>query len=295
MPVYLLHGFKWHRTGKHGIIVYIIVRSLDDASADYIQNPRTTRSLRRSLELGNPDITSQIPELHFIEQYDPDDLSTNAAVCQPYAFTANKVVTIADNLNGLSLNVDEVIEQGTGLSESGMKAMEELRDKLAPGEKIGWHIVYNGDPERAYPGMSDDEIESDSSNYEDDDDNDTEMTEDSKDEPDMPKARPVGQASTSAKTGKVDKSANAEEELPSPQTVEKSKSIVSTVSQNLWHYHHFTRHHIEAAWSSNTRADRGPFLPSDAAANPMGSTCQSSRLRITRCEPSSHVQTLPAV
>lgn len=183
MPVYLLHGFKWPRVGKHGIIVYIIVRSLDDATADYLQNPRTTRSLIDSLELGNPDIMSRIPELHFIEQHDPDDLSTTAAVSQPYAFTANKVVTIADDFNGLSLDVSEIMNEGTGLSESGMEAMEELRDKLAPGEKIGWYIVYNGDPERRYPGMSDDEMESGSEYTEEGDgDNDTEMTEDSKDE-----------------------------------------------------------------------------------------------------------------
>lgn len=190
MPVYLLHGFKWHRVGKHGIIVYIIVRSLDDATADYIQNPRTARSLRNSLELGNADIMSRIPELHFIEQHDPEDDSTNAAVSQPYAFVANKVVTLADNFNGLSLNVDEVMNQGTGLSESGMEAMEELRDKLDPEEKIGWYIVYNGDPERRYPGMSDDEKETDSE-YTEEDDGDTEMTEDSKDEPQSPKAPPV--------------------------------------------------------------------------------------------------------
>lgn len=190
MPVYLLHGFKWHRVGKHGIIIYIVVRSLDDASADYIQNPRTTRSLINSLELGNPDIMSRLPELHFIEQYDPDDLTSNEAVSQPYAFVANKVVTIADNLNGLSLNVDEVMKEGTGLSESGMEAMEELREKMAPDEKIGWYIVYNGDPERSYPGMSDEEDESESE-YSEAEDGDTEMTEDSKDGADTPKAPPV--------------------------------------------------------------------------------------------------------
>lgn len=191
MPVYLLHGFKWHRVGKHGIIVYIIVRSLDDASADYIQNPRTTRSLIGSLELGNPDIMSRIPELHFIEQHDPEDLSTNAAVSQPYAFVANKVVTLADDFNGLSLNVDEVMNQDTGLSESGMEAMKELRDKLGPEEKIGWYIVYNGDPERGYPGMNDDEKEMESEYTEEEEDNDTEMTEDSREEASKPQPPPV--------------------------------------------------------------------------------------------------------
>ena len=189
MPVYLLHGFRWHRLGKHGIRVYIIVRSLDDASAEYIQNPRTSRSLIGSLELGNPDIMSRIPELHFIEPYDPEDVTSDVASCQPFAFVASKVVTLADNVHNLSLDVDEVMKEGKGVSASGMKAMEELREKLAPEEKIGWHIVYNGDPERRYPGMSDEEDEDDSGFL--DSEQDTEMTVDSKEESDSPEP-PVG-------------------------------------------------------------------------------------------------------
>jgi hypothetical protein len=182
MPVYLLHGFRWHRLGKHGIRVYIIVRSLDEATAEYIQNPRTSRALVGSLELGNPDIMERIPELHFIEPYDPEDVSSDVAACQPFAFVANKVITLADNPHNLSLDVDEVMKQGKGLSASGMKAMEELREKLAPDEKIGWHIVYNGDPERLYPGMSDEDDEDDSGFL--DSEQDTEMTEDSKESQD---------------------------------------------------------------------------------------------------------------
>lgn len=100
---------------------------------------------------------ARLPELQFIEQYDPEDLYSETAVSQPYAYVADKVITIpgragTSNHNmtgGLSVDFEEVVrahQQG-----SSATAIMELRDKLAPGEKVGWWIVYNGDPERAYP------------------------------------------------------------------------------------------------------------------------------------------------
>ncbi len=50
----------------------------------------------------------------------------------------------------LSLNVEEVVAEGPGVNAAAWEAFADLRDKIAPGEKIGWWVVYNGDPERAY-------------------------------------------------------------------------------------------------------------------------------------------------
>lgn len=145
--------------------------------------------------------------LDFIEQYDPQDESSDSAASQPFAFVAVHVVTIAAGASSLSktgaeqseqdvdtipsptataqaatvsppltstskeplkrpsttsshfatagasdlcLNVDEAISKQPGLTSKANEALAELRDKVAEGEKIGWWIVYNGDPERAF-------------------------------------------------------------------------------------------------------------------------------------------------
>jgi hypothetical protein len=59
----------------------------------------------------------------------------------------------------LSLNVEEVVAEGPGVNAAAWEAFADLRDKIAPGEKIGWWVVYNGDPERAYD--TDDEDDED--------------------------------------------------------------------------------------------------------------------------------------
>lgn len=56
----------------------------------------------------------------------------------------------------LSLNIEDAISQGPGLTTNASGAFSELRDKIAEGAKIGWWVVYNGDPERAVSEYEDD-------------------------------------------------------------------------------------------------------------------------------------------
>ncbi|KAL9109744.1 MAG: hypothetical protein Q9227_005613 [Pyrenula ochraceoflavens] len=56
------------------------------------------------------------------------------------------------NPQSLSVNVEEVVAEGPGLSAKGWEALADLRDKIGPGEKIGWWVAYNGDPERWFEG-----------------------------------------------------------------------------------------------------------------------------------------------
>lgn len=60
------------------------------------------------------------------------------------------------NPAALFLNVDEAMSTGPAVTPQAWEALAELRDKLAEGEKIGWWIVYNGDPARAYADDEDD-------------------------------------------------------------------------------------------------------------------------------------------
>jgi hypothetical protein len=156
MPVYMLHGFRWPRAGFTGIRVYIVLHNLEEAAAEYIQQPLTTELLSESFHKTQADLVPRLPELSFIEQYDPAD-ETSGTVSQDYAYVAARVMEIPDGGDGRGggggggQNIEDVVEQGSGLTEDQTKALEELRDRLAPGEKIGWYLVYNGDPDRWYP------------------------------------------------------------------------------------------------------------------------------------------------
>jgi len=164
MVVYALHGFRWYRAARGmipGIRGHIILENLEDAAAEYVQNPTTNRVIIESFKRTNPNILSHLPDLQLIEQHDPEDISP-AAVSQPYAFVAAKTHVFGDSTQpggALSLDLDNIVSEGPGLSESGLEALSKLRDTLAPEEKIGWFIVYNGDPERRYPGMGEESNE----------------------------------------------------------------------------------------------------------------------------------------
>ncbi|KAL4914928.1 hypothetical protein BDW62DRAFT_135156 [Aspergillus aurantiobrunneus] len=164
MPVYMLYGFRWPRAGFTGIRVYIVLHNLEDATAEYVQKPITNKLLLDSFKKTEPDIVANLPELRFIEQYDPEDESADA-VSKPYAYVAAKVISIPeeDSPNvGSSWNTD--IFQENPLDPESAKALIDFRDKYAAGERIGWWIVYNGDPERYFPeeeGDEDDIMEED--------------------------------------------------------------------------------------------------------------------------------------
>ncbi|KAJ5361902.1 hypothetical protein N7541_002746 [Penicillium brevicompactum] len=159
MPVYMLHGFRWPRAGFTGIRVYIVLHNLEEAAAEYIQQPLTTELLSESFHKTQADLVPRLPELSFIEQYDPAD-ETSGTVSQDHAYVGARVMEIPDDGTGAGggQNIEDVVEQGSGLTDDETKALEELRDRLAPGEKIGWYLVYNGDPDRWYPD-SDSEFE----------------------------------------------------------------------------------------------------------------------------------------
>lgn len=140
MPIYVLHGFRWPR---RGIRHHIILNNIDDAAPEYIVAPKTSASLLHSLRGFYPSVMKSLPNLRFVEQYDPADVSSRA-LSQPYAFVADKVEVCQ-----LSLDIGEII--GQGVPAEGWGALLELRDQLAPGEKVGWWVVYNGDEQREAP------------------------------------------------------------------------------------------------------------------------------------------------
>jgi hypothetical protein len=194
MPVYFAHGFRWPRAGFTGIRVHVIFHNLEDCSTEYIQNAPSQASILESFRKVWPEVMRELDDeahggkgrgLTLLEEYDPQDETSEMAVSRPWAFVCDSVrvlptddvaaqqgtgvggaegrkgkevggpggaQSVGSVLKGptLSMNVTELIAQGPGSTSKAWEALADLRDKIADGEKIDWWVIYNGDPERAY-------------------------------------------------------------------------------------------------------------------------------------------------
>ena len=137
MPVYLIHGFRWPRKA---IRIHIILNNIEDAAPEWLMSASTTAAIMANFDTIYPGLMPCLPNLRFIEQYNPADTSAGAT-SQPFAFVTDRI-----EQSELSIDVGEVMARGVGVA--GWDALADLRDQLAPGEKIGWFAVYNGDEER---------------------------------------------------------------------------------------------------------------------------------------------------
>jgi len=138
MPTYLIHGFRWPRPL---IRIHIILQNLDDAAAEWLMAPATAATMTHNFHNLYPELMSSLPSLRFIEQYDPADTSSKS---QPFAYVCDQVHEVQ-----LGVDVDEV--RGRGVANEAWGALVDLRDKIAPGEKVAWFVVVNGDVERWAP------------------------------------------------------------------------------------------------------------------------------------------------
>ncbi|QIW99816.1 hypothetical protein AMS68_005334 [Peltaster fructicola] len=143
MPVYLLHGFRWPRGA---IRIHIILQNLDDAAAEWLVAPATTSTLLNNFQEIYSECMEYLTDLRFVEQYDPNDTASGAG-SQPYAYVADVCQEIK-----LGVDIDEV--RGKGVPNDQWAAMMELRDQLAPSEKVAWYVVVCGDEDRWAPGLS---------------------------------------------------------------------------------------------------------------------------------------------
>ena len=148
MPTWIVHGFRWPRAQ---IRIHIILQNLDDAAPEWLMAPASTACMMENFKQQWPDEMKQLPGLRFIEQYDPDDLTVKD---QPHAY-------VCDQVHEVKLGVDVDDLRGGGVKEDQWAAIAELRDKVAPGEKLGWFIVVNGDVERWAPPLDDDDEDND--------------------------------------------------------------------------------------------------------------------------------------
>ncbi|KAF2760135.1 hypothetical protein EJ05DRAFT_483916 [Pseudovirgaria hyperparasitica] len=138
MPTYLVHGFRWPRSL---IRIHIILQNLEDAAAEWLIAPATTKTMLQNFTTLYPHLMSTLPSLRFVEQYDPLDENIKS---QPFAYVCDIVHEVK-----LGIDVEEV--RGKGVDNEAWGSLIELRDQLAPGEKVGWFVVVCGDTERWVP------------------------------------------------------------------------------------------------------------------------------------------------
>ncbi|KAL9126978.1 MAG: hypothetical protein Q9217_004060 [Psora testacea] len=150
MPIYLIHGFRWSRKA---IRIHVILHNVEDAAPDYTMSTSSNRAMIASLRRLYPQLLAALPDLQMVEEYDPGDESASSSM-QEYAYLADKVVK-----HNTGIDVKEVQDQG--IAPAQWDAMADLREEVANGEKLGWWVVFNGDPERGDGGgmMVGDEVE----------------------------------------------------------------------------------------------------------------------------------------
>jgi hypothetical protein len=127
--------------------IHTILQNLDDVAPEWVMAPATQVCLAKNFTEQWPEIMARLPDLRFIEQYDPDDLTIKD---QPYAY-------VCDQVHEIKLGIDLEEVQRTGVSKEGGAAIAELRDKVTPDAKLGWFVVVNGDVERWAPPLDDEE------------------------------------------------------------------------------------------------------------------------------------------
>jgi hypothetical protein len=108
--------------------------------------PQTAETMHQNFKTIYPEIMPSLSSLRFLEQYDPTDESVESK-SQPYAYVCDVVHEVK-----LGIEFDEV--RGRGVNNDAWTAMMDLRDKLAPGEKVSWFVVVCGDLERWAPQES---------------------------------------------------------------------------------------------------------------------------------------------
>lgn len=138
MPTYLLHGFRWPR---NLIRVHFILQNLENTfPPDWLSSPATSDALRRNLTQLYPDAMQHLSNLQFIEQYNAK-ASITSSEFQPYAYVADVVQKV-----DLGMAVDELTSRG--IENDQWAALMDLRDELAPEQKVAWFVVVADDEER---------------------------------------------------------------------------------------------------------------------------------------------------
>ncbi|KAL8718809.1 MAG: hypothetical protein Q9225_004093, partial [Loekoesia sp. 1 TL-2023] len=131
-------GFAWDRAD---VRVFVVLKEVDDAAPNNLMSGRSEEAMNQKFEELHPAAMANLPPLRFIEPLNPNSEKFNYP-SEPYVFVADVVVQSEDF-------IDVTQTMGAHIPRTQLEALTELRDRIAPGKKIGWYVVHNGDPEIA--------------------------------------------------------------------------------------------------------------------------------------------------
>ncbi|KAL8842910.1 MAG: hypothetical protein Q9170_000314 [Blastenia crenularia] len=138
MSVFLVHGFGWAR---NDVRVYVVLQEVDDAAPNNLMSGHSEEAMNEKFRKLYPDPMRILPTLRFIEPLNPNNEKFKYP-SEPYVFVADVVVQSEDI-------IDVTKAMSISIRPAQWEALAELRDYIAPKEKIGWYVVHNGDLEIA--------------------------------------------------------------------------------------------------------------------------------------------------
>jgi hypothetical protein len=151
MPVYFAHGFRWPRAGFTGIRVHIIFHNLEDCSAEYVQNAPSQASILASFHKAWPEVMRELDDesqggrgrgLTLLEEYDPEDETSEMAASRPWAFVCDFVRVLP---TGKASAVLEGGPRAAGGPDGGKgKGKEKEKEVGGPGGGAGVGSILKG-------------------------------------------------------------------------------------------------------------------------------------------------------
>ena len=126
---------------RSDVRVHVVLQEIDDAAPNNLMSGCSEEAMNENLKKLHSGPMKNLPPLRFIEPLNPNNEKFKYP-SEPYVFVADVVVQSEDW-------IDVTDAMKTPIRPSQWEALAELRDHLAPKEKIGWYVVHNGDLEIA--------------------------------------------------------------------------------------------------------------------------------------------------
>ncbi|KAL9599404.1 MAG: hypothetical protein Q9219_003841 [cf. Caloplaca sp. 3 TL-2023] len=135
MSVFLVHGFGWAR---NDVRVFVVLKEVDDAAPNNLMSGESEEAMNEVFRKLYPGPMADLFPLRFIEPLNPNNEKFKYP-SEPYVFVSDVVVQSEDF-------IDVTQAMSISIRPAQWEALAELRDQIAPKQKIGWYVVHNGDP-----------------------------------------------------------------------------------------------------------------------------------------------------
>lgn len=121
--------------------VFVVLQEIDDAAPNNLMSGHSEEAMNEKFAKLYPGPMANLPALRFIEPLNPNNEKFKYP-SEPYVFVSDVVVQSEDF-------IDVTQAMSIPIRPAQWESLAELRDQIAPDEKIGWFVVHNGDLEIA--------------------------------------------------------------------------------------------------------------------------------------------------